>query len=153
LASSTSYTQRTLAALRERGGTPDIVERFLSHAGPHGVHKDLFGLFDIIALFPFREPGRRLVGAQSTGPNGYSEHMRTFVESKHIDTWLSCGGAAELWCWQLKPQAEGSKVLEWQPRIIDITPGLLVVERLKPRKPRPEKARKDPGIPVYTLPT
>lgn len=113
------------------------------------MKRDLYGLFDYVAM----KRGVELVGVQSTGPNGYSSHLRTFAESEHIDNWLSIPGLrAELWCWELKPKVEGSKVLEWQPRVVLITAELLAAQRAKPRKPSEKPKTKDPGIPGYIRP-
>lgn len=143
-----SYTQRTLQALRDQGYVPGMVERHLARVGPHGIKRDLFGVFDIVAMLR----GVELLGVQSTGPNGYSGHMKTIVHSEHIDNWISIPGLrAELWCWELRPRVAGQKVMEWTPRIIRITPELLAAERAR-RGPLDKPTGKEPGIPVYQRP-
>ena len=47
-----SPTQRTLRALEQRGCFCGIVERFNPYAGPHGIRQDLFGIIDVVALYP-----------------------------------------------------------------------------------------------------
>jgi hypothetical protein len=102
-------TQRTLEALKKQGALCDMVERFIQHAGPiqfsmvagkrigkrTGIRKDLFGIIDIIALFPDRE---KICGVQSCGTS-FSEHMKKILASSYAPIWLRYGDL-ELWGWR-----------------------------------------------------
>ena len=118
-------TQRTLKALKEQGALCDIVERWLQHGGavkitidPYtgrrvggktGVRRDLFGIIDIIALFPDR---KRPCGIQTCG-TAFSEHMKKIKESAYAPIWLRYADL-ELWGWrELKTG--------WTPRVHKFT--------------------------------
>lgn len=110
-----SYTQRTLAWLRQRGLVVDIAERFNDWAG--GKH-DLFGFIDIVAL---DVKDGRIIGVQSTGPSGHAEHRRKILaEPKAID-WLKAGGRIWLVSWRKLLVKRGGKLRTWQPRVEEIT--------------------------------
>ena len=112
-------TQRTLAALRQRGLTADIVERWLQYAGPHGVRKDLFGIIDIIAL----DLERGVVGVQSCGQD-WSSHWRKLVveQSEATERWLMTPGTKlELWGWRKVKLHRGGVAMRWSPRVQQIT--------------------------------
>lgn len=91
-----------------------IVERFLSHAGKFGVRKDLFGLFDLIAVNTSGEE-RGIYGIQ-VFTTAWKEHYdKFFIENREeAIKWLQAGGIIELWGWRkLKNR--------WVPRIEVIT--------------------------------
>lgn len=112
-------TEKTLKALKEEGALCGIVERFIQHAGPvvfstvngkrmgkhTGVRKDLFGIIDIIALFPDRT---RVCGVQSCG-TAFSEHKKKILESAYAPIWLRYADL-ELWGWRKLKSG-------WAPRI------------------------------------
>ncbi len=113
----TSYTQMTLHRLRDMGCAVEKVEKFNAYAGPFGRREDAFGFLDIIAL----SPGRGIVGIQSTGPSGHSEHRRKILTNEFAPLWLECGGIIELWSWRKLLVRTGGKAMRWQPRIEVIT--------------------------------
>lgn len=113
-----SSTQRTLRALRNEGVIADISERFIQHAGPHGIRMDLFGFIDVVALCP----GRGIVGVQccTTDVRG---HIRKITEecTENAIAWLECNGHIEVWGWRKLVVKRGGKAKRWMPRIISIT--------------------------------
>lgn len=109
-----SYTQRTLAWLRQQGLVVDIAERFNDWAGGKN---DLFGFIDIVAL---DVEGGRIIGVQSTGPTGHADHRRKILaESRAID-WLQAGGRIWLISWRKLLVNRGGKARTWQPRVEEI---------------------------------
>lgn len=116
-------TEKTLKGLREQGAHCGIVERFIKDAGPlkftmvkgrrvgkrTGVRKDLFGIIDIIALFPDREG---IWGIQSCG-QAFSEHMKKILDNFYAPLWIQKGGL-ELWGWRQLGK-KGHKI--WTPRV------------------------------------
>ena len=116
---SKTPTQRTLDALRKQGLAADIAERYLAHArrpdGKKGIHKDLFGVIDVVVL----DPARGIGGVQTTGDD-FAGHMRkmTGPGAENCVKWLSCPGAwLELWAWRKVVKTRGSKVKVWRPRV------------------------------------
>lgn len=111
----TSPTQRTLALLKAKGLKYAVVERFLSHVGPHGKRQDMFGIIDIVAL----DHKRGVIGVQSCG-TAFSEHVnKLFGEGRQscID-WLSTPGAMlVLVGWRKLKLKRGGKAVRWTPRI------------------------------------
>lgn len=108
---ASSYTQKTLDRLRKRGCVVDVCEKWIpnpKHPGG-GFRKDLFGIFDIIALLD-----GSIVGIQSTGINGRSEHLKKMLAEPRLANWCRAGGKVELWAWQKKKN-------RWEPRIQSIT--------------------------------
>ncbi len=101
------------------GAHCDMVERFIQNAGPlifsqvggkrvgkrTGVRKDLFGIIDIIALYPDRT---RICGVQSCGA-AYSEHKKKILSSFYSPLWLYYGDL-ELWGWRKLKSG-------WKPRV------------------------------------
>lgn len=112
-----SYTQRTLAALRQEGCTAAVVERWNQFAGPKGIRQDLFGFVDIIAIYPDE---RGITAVQATGPNGHADHRRKILECEHAPTWLAAGGRIELWSWRKMLVKKGGKAQRWVPRMEEI---------------------------------
>ncbi len=108
-------TQRTLAALREKGMRVGMVERFNHHAGPFGIRQDLFGIIDMIAL----DKTRGVVGVQSTGQD-FSGHMQKILGPGRDAAiyWLQTPGAhLELWGWRKLKAKRGGKAMVWAPRV------------------------------------
>ncbi len=122
-------TERTLKELKKQGAHCDIVERFLAHAGPlifttvggkrmgkrTGVRKDLFGIIDIIALYPDRT---RICGVQSCG-QAFSEHKKKILSNTNTIKWLHYADL-ELWGWR---QLTERKRKVWKPRIYSFNLG------------------------------
>lgn len=107
-----SLTQRTLRSLRQEGYLCGMVERFLSHVGPYGIHQDLFGIFDIIGIMP-----KGICGIQSCAGSGFAAHDRTILESEYSPEWLKAGGHIELWAWRKVKMKRGGKQMIWRPRL------------------------------------
>lgn len=106
-----SLTQRTLRRLREGGYICGMVERFLPHAGPHGKHQDLFGIFDIIGIMP-----KGICGIQSCSGSKFAAHDRTILRSEFAPEWIKAGGHIELWGWRKVKAKRGGKLMIWEPR-------------------------------------
>jgi hypothetical protein len=119
MAKGLSPTQRTLRELRGQGRICGIVERWLQHAGPHGLRQDLFGFIDLIAL----DSQRGIIGIQSCGQS-FSAHRRKIVDSdctENVIEWLRCGGKVELWGWRKVKLKRGGVAMRWKPRVEEIT--------------------------------
>lgn len=110
-----NYTQMTLNFLRKQGCCVEKVEKFNAFAGPFGRREDAFGFIDIIAL----DPIIGIIGIQSTGPSGHSQHRKTILSNEYAKLWLECGGHIKLWSW--RKLKVGNKAMRWKPRIEDIT--------------------------------
>lgn len=116
-------TERTIEALGKLGAYCGIVERFITQAGPlkftivnskrmgkrTGIRKDLFGIIDIIALYPGRT---RICGIQSCGKD-YSEHKLKILANYFVLPWLRCADL-ELWAWR---KLKVGKREIWTPRV------------------------------------
>ena len=114
-------TERTLKALKKEGALCGIVERFNANAGAliftrdpltqrrigkrTGVRIDLFGIIDIIALFPDR---RNVCGIQSCGTS-FSDHKKKILDNAYAPIWLRYADL-ELWGWRKLKKV-------WTPRI------------------------------------
>ena len=101
--SKTNYTQKTLARLRDQGAECDICEQWkiAPNLPMGGFRRDLFGLFDIIAL-----TRGSIVGIQSTSLKQAGPHRKTIMNEPRLKTWMACGGKAELWLWS-QPGGKG----------------------------------------------
>ncbi len=102
-------TERTLKALAEQGAISGMVERFNQFGGPivfktingrrvgkrTGVRQDLFGIIDIISLFPGRS---KVCGVQSCG-TAFSEHKKKILQNAYAPKWLEYADL-ELWAWR-----------------------------------------------------
>jgi len=106
-----SNTSRTLEYIRSQGWEAGKVEQFNPYAGEFGKRKDLFGIFDIIAM---GEDG--IIGIQSCGQN-FAEHDRTILNNPNSLTWIEKGGTILLIGWRKIKLRRGSKALRWAPRI------------------------------------
>ena len=112
-------TQRTLKALRARGLTCAIVERWNPHVR---IRQDLYGWIDILAIGP--EAG--IIGVQSTGQD-FAGHLRKLRGERveKVREWLAAGGKAELWGWRKLKVKRGGKAMVWRPRVLEITEEML----------------------------
>ena len=116
---SMSPTQRTLREQRNQGRRCAIVEKWNAYAGKCGLHFDMFGIIDVIAL----DPERGVIGVQSCG-NSFAAHYRKITIEKYQETldWLQTPGTAlELWAWRKVKKKRGGKQMVWRPRIKEIT--------------------------------
>lgn len=112
---ATSPTQRTIKGLKDLGRIPGIVERFNSHVGNFGIHQDLFGFLDIIAIDP--EDG--IIGVQSCGQD-FAEHITKMTGERNeaMYEWLK-HAKVELWGWRKVKLKRGGKAMRWKPRVAD----------------------------------
>ena len=106
-----SPTQRTLRLLRQEGCHCDIVERWNSFVGKFGIRQDLFGIIDLIALYP-----NKITGIQCCGSD-FAAHDRKIIASEYSREWMLSGGALELWGWRKIKKNRGGKLMIWKPRI------------------------------------
>jgi hypothetical protein len=108
-----SATQRTIKSLEELGYTVGIVERFISKGGPFGVRKDLFGLFDLIAM----HPDNGIIGVQCF-TTAWTDHLM-ILEERRVEalTWIAAGGHIEFWGWRKLKLKRGGVAMRWTPRI------------------------------------
>ena len=106
-----SPTSRTLKYLRSQGWEADIVERFNPYAGKFGKRKDLFNIFDIIALGE-----NKIIGVQSCGQS-FREHDRKILNEELALEWLKSGGRLLLIGWRKIAKKRGGKLKVWSPRI------------------------------------
>ncbi len=116
-------TERTLEALSKAGAYCGIVERFIAQAGAlkfntingkrmgkrTGIRKDLFGIIDIIALYPNRT---KICGVQSCG-QAFSEHKSKILTNFYALPWLKYADL-ELWAWR---KLKMGKRQIWTPRV------------------------------------
>lgn len=120
--SKSKYTPRTLAALREKGLMPWMVERWIPGGhGHHGKRIDLFHIIDILAI-----DETRTVGVQSCGAD-FAAHIKTICDEPLTLQWLSCPHRTlEVWAWRkVKHETRNQKVL--RPRIQSITVELVAL--------------------------
>lgn len=115
----TSPTQRTLAELRKRGWTAQVVER------PWNRHTkrtlDLFGVLDVVALIPPRDmapprgctlsPVGAILGIQATTGAHHADRRTKILAEPRAADWVAAGGRLELWTWSQRAgqRQDGSK--------------------------------------------
>src|SRR4051812_3293592 len=94
------YTTKTLDQLRKNGCVVDICERWVpnpKHPGG-GFRKDLFGLFDVVAL-----RAGKIIGIQSTSIACKADHLKKMLSPElkpQLAAWCKAGGGVELWAWE-----------------------------------------------------
>ena len=118
-----SSVQRTLRTLRNQGCVCEIVERFNSFAGPHGIRIDFLGFGDIIALYP-----TGITVIQACGAD-FAAHKRKILQCEYAIEWLKSGKCEcgiqmshiELWGWRKVLKKRGGKLKVWSPRVEKIT--------------------------------
>lgn len=120
-------TERTLKALRKADVAVDVVERWIPRAN---IRKDLFGVFDLVALEP---GGSGVVGVQVTTYKNVSSRVKKIRASEHIDRWFECGNRVEVWGWR-KVKRNGREV--YRPRVLDLLPDGTEVDISAPWDPR-----------------
>ena len=119
-----SPTQRTLAALRDRGLIAEIVERRSPPRPgmPFGQTHDFLGCVDIIAIAP-----DVTLAVQSCGQD-FAAHRRKMLEdcAHEVREWLRCPARRlELWGWRKVKAKRGGKLMVWRPRVEEITVDLI----------------------------
>lgn len=101
-------TQRTLAALRKRGITAEVVERWIPRVM---VRKDLFSCIDIVAL------DNGILGIQTTSAANVSSRMHKAEAEPRLAKWLASGGRFEVWGWK-----QNKKSKRWSVRRVRAIP-------------------------------
>jgi len=104
-----NYTSKTLQHFRGMGFPVDKVEQWIPRAKKR---RDLFGIIDIIVLTP-----SGVLGIQSTGPSGYSSHLKEMTGNKSsacVDWLLTPGTKLQLWAW--RKVKEGRREI-WRPKV------------------------------------
>lgn len=99
---STSPTQRTLAELRKRGWTAQVVERRLPRTF---TTVDLFGVIDVVAIVPSESPAMpslkpgAILGIQATTGAHHADRRAKILAEPRALEWLEAHGRLELWTW------------------------------------------------------
>lgn len=88
-----SPTALTLRRLRADGALADVCERWVPKVM---VRRDLFGLFDVIALDDFSG----VLGIQATTEAHAADRVRKMRASPVLARWLARGNRAEVWGWR-----------------------------------------------------
>ena len=99
---------RTKEYLNKKGIKSGLVERFIYFTNKK---IDLFGIIDIIAIYP-----SGICGIQACGED-FAEHDRKILASVEAHNWLVAGGELELWGWRKIKLHRGGKAIRWTPRI------------------------------------
>jgi hypothetical protein len=126
--SSTSPTQRTIAALKKKGFTCAVVEKWVPLHGPAaepsegakfsaafrskagGFHKDVWGFIDILVL----DGQQGSLAVQACGATGFAEHLRKIDAIDEVRLWLAAGNRLELWSWR-KAKVDGKD--KWEAKV------------------------------------
>lgn len=87
-----SPTQRSLAYLRQKGLTCEVVERWNPYAR---VRQDLFTIIDIVAL----DDGQTL-GVQTTSWPNVSARVKKIADCEHLPALLRAGWILEVHGWK-----------------------------------------------------
>ena len=115
---STSPTQRSLRALRERGYSAAVVERWNPYAK---IRQDLFFWIDIVAVRA-DEPG--VLGVQTTSGANAGARLKKARGNGALLAWLLAGGRLVIHAWA-KRGARGERkvwtVKEIVVRVEDLT--------------------------------
>lgn len=102
--SSVSPTQRSLAALRERGYLCQIVERWNPHAR---IRQDLFNIGDILAI----RDGETLL-VQTTTRGNVQARVKKIADCEHLPAILRAGWKIEVHGWGKLKEGWTCKVVE-----------------------------------------
>jgi hypothetical protein len=123
---ASSPTSRTLDALRKRGYTAGVVEKWvkMNPSNPtdrKGFRKDLFGFCDIIAI----RTDVGIVAVQCTSYAGHSDHRKKILSIPEAKLWLRCRGRILLISWKKKRRinkyGSKSKIHQYVPKTEEIT--------------------------------
>ncbi len=87
-----SPTARSLAKLRERGYVAGVVERWIAEPG---IHVDLFGFLDIVAV----KPGET-VGVQATTGDHVAARLRKIEDSPSLPLVRAAGWRVVVHGWR-----------------------------------------------------
>ena len=106
-----SSMQRTLRQLRQEGCICGIVEKFNPHVGKFGIRQDLFGIFDLIVIYP-----SHICGVQACITD-FKKHKKKILDNEVAPEWIKVGGSIELWGWRKVIKKRGGTLKVWKPRI------------------------------------
>lgn len=115
-----SPTQRSLAWLRERPGTAQVVEKWNPHAM---VRQDLFGVIDILSISP-----GMILGVQACAGASVSARVKKALAEPRLREWLDAGGLFVVHGWR-KVGPRGKRKA-WSLRMvwIKVKDGAMVTE-------------------------
>jgi hypothetical protein len=112
-------TQRTLAELRKRNWTAQVVEHWNGFARRR---IDLFGVIDIVCLSEFDDHGNgvlHIMGVQCCAGSSHAPRRTKILNEPRARDWILAGGRLELWSWA-KRAARGKRKT-WTLRVEAIT--------------------------------
>ena len=104
--SPSSPSARSLAEMRRRDWTAQVVERWVPQARRR---IDLFGVIDILALDG--EPG--CIGIQATTGSNHASRRKKALAEPRLLLWLRAGNRFEVWSW--RKGANGRWTLRSEP--------------------------------------
>ena len=107
-------TQRTIAELKKRAATYQVVERWCSFSRRR---IDLFGVIDVLAL-----DDHGILGIQTCAGGDTSKRLDKALAEPRLMRWLDYGGRFEIWSWrQLKEKTKTGKTVErWRMRRVTV---------------------------------
>ncbi len=103
-------TARSMKYLRDLGGVPWVVERWIMGAN---IRKDLFGFIDLVCL----DDKAGVLGVQVTSGPHISDRIKKAQAIPEFKHWLDSGNRFEVHGWR-KVGGKGKRKL-WEVRIIE----------------------------------
>jgi hypothetical protein len=123
----TSPTKLSLAELRKRGLTAQVVEYWNSFAKPFGRRVDLFGCIDIVAITP-----AGILGIQACVGSTHANRRTKILNEARLREWVDAGGRFEIWSWTKRANGR------WELRAEDMAPALRALSAcVEAREPEP----------------
>ena len=113
-----SPAQRTMRALRDKGGICAMVEHYNPHVGEHGIRQDLFGIIDVLVLDPSDTLGIQCCG---TDFKAHVEKLTVEKAQESLDWLSSPHRKLQIWGWRKVKLKRGGKAERWSPRIMYVT--------------------------------
>ncbi len=108
-----SPTQRTRDRLKRLGYTVATVEAFIRPPAGKPFKRDLFGLFDLLAV---RED--EIIGVQVTDTTNVSKRIaKAQTKVDFLRKWITAGAAFEVWGWKTKKTKT-----DWTHRVVRLGP-------------------------------
>jgi hypothetical protein len=112
-AAKRSPSALSTAWLREQGYVVDSVERWIPGAN---IRKDLYGLFDLVALHPAHVG---VLGIQVTSRSNAASRRTKMQEQGHLSLWLRTGNRAHLHSWKRSgPRGQ----MQWDVKVEEVSP-------------------------------
>lgn len=83
--------------------------------GKFGVRKDLFGIFDLVAVSPFQG----IYGVQCFS-TAWTQHKELYLSDRKMEAikWIRSGGKIELWGWRKLKRKTGNR--QYFPRVNEL---------------------------------